>query len=536
MSPRSRARRGAAPSGAALGLLLALLLALFALAPLTYPGFFQARSGFLPALNAANPETAPHWGHPAGSDPGVSLQGEGKLPYLLAQPFYALTGSGVAAVKWGYGLAFLLGAAGVYGWTRRRLGSRGAALAAVVYTYLPWHLSAVYVRGAYAEAWLWAAWPFLLWAADGARGLAGKLGALLAGAALLAATFWMQAGLAALFLPLLVLYVLVVHVPRRPVGPWLGAGLLLLGLILPAAVAATAVAAAAAAPAVGAFSDQFLYPFQLFSDAGSEGLSFQLGSVAVGLSLVALALVAGRRDGGLPAGMGRLLWFFALALAAIVALTLPLSAAIWRVTGFENLATAPWQVLALAGLPLAFLAGATVRLDRRLAALPALAGLLALTILASYPRLAPDFTRVDPGAEPPAAFQPVGADAAQILLLDYAIEPPTEITPTLTLTLTWQAVALPQQAPVAEDYTVFLHLLDSEGEKVAQRDSQPCDGECPTSGWQPGQIVADRHSLSLPPGAALGPYRLALGLYLLESGDRAAVLGRDDRTVYFDVP
>jgi hypothetical protein len=71
---------------------------------------------------------------------------------------------------------------------------------------------------------------------------------------------------------------------------------------------------------------------------------------------------------------------------------------------------------------------------------------------------------------------------------------------------------------------------------VAQRDSQPCDGECPTGTWQPGRIVVDRHTLSLPPEVPAGPYRLAVGLYLLETGDRAAVLGRDDRTVYLNVP
>jgi len=223
----------------------------------------------------------------------------------------------------------------------------------------------------------------------------------------------------------------------------------------------------------------------------------------------------------------------------------------WRqkltAAAFEALVAHPWQVLALAGPPLAFLAGATVRLDRRLAALPALAGLLALVILAAYPRLAPEFTQVDPGSEPVAAFDTAASmtgaaepDAAggtaHILLLDYQVEPPTEITPTLTLTLTWQAVALTPQAvaPVDADYTVFIHLLAGE-EKVAQRDSQPCDGACPTSTWQPGKIMVDRHSLGLPPEAAPGPYRLAVGLYLLESGDRAAVLGEDDRTVYLDV-
>jgi hypothetical protein len=61
--------------------ILVFLLAVPAVAPLTYPGFFQAHGGFLPALNAAHPAEAPNWGRAA--DP---VRGEGELPYLLAWP------------------------------------------------------------------------------------------------------------------------------------------------------------------------------------------------------------------------------------------------------------------------------------------------------------------------------------------------------------------------------------------------------------------------------------------------------------------
>jgi hypothetical protein len=557
MTPRSETRRRPRLSGAALGLLLALLLSVFALAPLTYPGYFQALSGFLPTFAVAHLGAAPN-----GNDLAAGWAGEGRLPYLLAWPFFALSGSGVTAVKWGYGLAILLGTAGVYGWTRRRLGNRGRVLAAAVYTYLPWHLSAVYVRGAYAEAWLWAIWPYLLWSVDALAGRrpAGALATLAAGGGLLAAAFWTQAGLAALCLPLLALYALLVHWPRQPAGrrprrwarPGLVGALLVLGSIVVLVVVQAATGGGAPSPI--SFSSQFLYPFQFFVDGRGEGISFQLGTVAVGLGIVALALAANRRDDNppsLPTGLSDLLWLFAGAVLVILGLTLPLSAPLWRATGLDALVASPWQVLALAGLPLAFLAGATVRLAPRLADLPALTGLLALVILASYPLLAPDFTLVDPGPEPVATFlfvperQPTPeADVPQALLLDYEVRPSTELTPTLTLTLTWQAIGLPQQVialpqqaltPVDRDYTVFVHLLDGEGEKAAQRDSQPCDGGCPTSTWQAGQIYLDRHPLDLPADARPGPYRLAIGLYLVDSGDRAAVVGRDDRTVYLDV-
>jgi hypothetical protein len=220
-----------------------------------------------------------------------------------------------------------------------------------------------------------------------------------------------------------------------------------------------------------------------------------------------------------------------IVLVILILFTLPLSAFLWRLTGFDKYVTYPWQLLALASLPLAFLAGSVIRLDRRLASLPYWAGLVALVILASYPYLSPRFTQVDPGSEPVALLQPVEAGAPQIALLDYEIAPPTEITPTLALTLTWQAVA-----PISGDYTTFVHVLAEGDAKAAQRDARPCDGECPTNTWQPGEIVVDHYELSLAPDAPPGPYRLAVGLYLLETGDRAIVTGQDSRTVYLDVP
>jgi hypothetical protein len=223
--------------------------------------------------------------------------------------------------------------------------------------------------------------------------------------------------------------------------------------------------------------------------------------------------------------------FWLASLLPIVLLVLPLSAPLWRLTGFAALLAYPWQLLALAGLPLAFLAGSVACRDARLQALPAWSGLLALTILASYPYLAPRFTQVDPGREPLALFQPAGADAPQMAILDAEIDPPAEITSTLALTLTWQALGSP-----AEDYTVFVHVLDGEGEKLVQRDTQPCDGECPTGTWQPGEIVLDTYRLALPAGAARSPDRLAVGLYLLETGDRVPVVGRQEEALYLDVP
>ena len=93
----------------------------------------------------------------------------------------------------------------------------------------------------------------------------------------------------------------------------------------------------------------------------------------------------------------------------------------------------------------------------------------------------------------------------------------------VAVTLYWQA-----QAPMAEDYSVFVHLLDENGRLVAQRDMYPGRGLFPTTQWQPGDAIADTYILRVP--ASLGRVtrlRVEAGLYRLAGYRRLPV--RDGR-------
>lgn len=63
------------------------------------------------------------------------------------------------------------------------------------------------------------------------------------------------------------------------------------------------------------------------------------------------------------------------------------------------------------------------------------------------------------------------------------------------------------------DYTVFVHVLDQNGQLVAQSDLQPGSGYAPTSSWPIGQPITDRHGVVLPPTLAPGEYQIVIGLY-----------------------
>ena len=78
----------------------------------------------------------------------------------------------------------------------------------------------------------------------------------------------------------------------------------------------------------------------------------------------------------------------------------------------------------------------------------------------------------------------------------------------LPVSLFWEVTA-----PVAADYTIFVHVLDAAGNIVAQLDRPPGGGTSPTSGWQTGQLWQDTYPVPLPDGVGPGIYRVRLGLY-----------------------
>jgi len=81
---------------------------------------------------------------------------------------------------------------------------------------------------------------------------------------------------------------------------------------------------------------------------------------------------------------------------------------------------------------------------------------------------------------------------------------------------------------VEANYSVFVHLVDAEGNLVATADAQPVQGLYPTSVWRPGEVVADRREWS--PDVAPGTYEMRVGLYLLETGERLPAEGPGART------
>jgi hypothetical protein len=78
---------------------------------------------------------------------------------------------------------------------------------------------------------------------------------------------------------------------------------------------------------------------------------------------------------------------------------------------------------------------------------------------------------------------------------------------------------------------VFVHLINEQGQLVAQDDGQPVNDTYPIPLWQPGAIIADEHTLQLPVDLATGTYALAVGLYDPTSLQRWNVKGQDGQIV-----
>jgi hypothetical protein len=85
----------------------------------------------------------------------------------------------------------------------------------------------------------------------------------------------------------------------------------------------------------------------------------------------------------------------------------------------------------------------------------------------------------------------------------------------LTVTLVWRAEGTP-----AGDYTAFVHLVDKDGNLVAQDDHPPLMGEYRTSFWARGDVVRDTYTLTVDDSQLPCACTLRVGMYDPAAGVR----------------
>lgn len=406
---------------------LTLVLALFAIGPFLQPGYFWGANDarhhvyFLFEYDRLVQDGIwwPRWSPDFAFGYGYPFFNiYGPLSHFLAELLlHFLSFEHTTAIKAIFVVSILGSAATMYAFVRTWGGGQAAVVAALVYTYMPYHLLNLYVRANLAESMAFVWLPLCLLGARQALLRPGfrwvvVLGVSYAGLILTSNLVWV------LFTPWLGLYmaalVLIYHTPERAgwgmrLGNWLkaafvpglgiGAGLGLAAIFwIPMALERQYVRVDQWFDGRYDFRGHFVEFYQLFSPQWGFGVStlgpddpvsFQLGAVPFVLAVLGV-LVAWQ-------GAGRFRWeILAFGVAAVGATLLSLSwaAPLWElpvVGGVLGFAQFPWRWMAITTVFTSLLAGLVV-MPLRALRIPAgvdvpLVGLCLVIVLSSYPYL-----------------------------------------------------------------------------------------------------------------------------------------------------
>jgi hypothetical protein len=115
------------------------------------------------------------------------------------------------------------------------------------------------------------------------------------------------------------------------------------------------------------------------------------------------------------------------------------------------------------------------------------------------------------GVTPVSAFLNDEIELVGYKLLDETVTPEGSFG----LTLYWRSLR-----PAAANYTVFVHAVGPDQVIRGQWDSVPAQGEAPTSGWLPGEVVEDHYQVPLAKDAPPWKYDIFVGMYDPLTGQR----------------
>ncbi len=111
--------------------------------------------------------------------------------------------------------------------------------------------------------------------------------------------------------------------------------------------------------------------------------------------------------------------------------------------------------------------------------------------------------------------------AGQVQLVGYSV-PSQDVTPgeTFFATFYWKTLQ-----PPSEDYEVFVQLWNDAGQVVSQWQNVAFGGMYRMRIWQPSELVASNHWLTLPKNLEPGRYHLIVGLFRTTADKRVEVTG-----------
>ncbi len=107
---------------------------------------------------------------------------------------------------------------------------------------------------------------------------------------------------------------------------------------------------------------------------------------------------------------------------------------------------------------------------------------------------------------PPASPLAVFGDG--VYLLGGDVRPPAQRGQPFEVAAGWTT-----GHPLDASYAVFAHLVDAGGQIIAQQDQLPLGGRYPTTIWEPGEVISDTLSITVPAEAAGKTACLRLGMY-----------------------
>ncbi len=107
--------------------------------------------------------------------------------------------------------------------------------------------------------------------------------------------------------------------------------------------------------------------------------------------------------------------------------------------------------------------------------------------------------------------------------MPHAINSPAEELP---LILYWQGLD-----DMREVYTVFVHVIDEDGNIVAQHDGIHANGKEPTTSWATGEYITDHVTIPLSSDLPKGTYHVMVGMYLPQDGYRLSQFDEEGNEV-----